>query len=210
MALDYPHWYIILSRLCISNNNPLGVPCIHFLLNTEKHTHAFFLLFPLTLHPFLAVPSCLFFSYLNLNSLLCFFISTHLFTCFLLVFAFLWCWCGHPREGRMEVMQSQQRCPLLQDLWDRVPFLALYWTSIKCWNNKCDPQSCWCAIHIQKTAGGVRLVGDVRRGMPSQQIPVQLSQGPEPISSPYPSRVPLSSELSHLFLESTGAQWAQC
>ena len=147
VALDYPHQYTILPRLYISNNNPLGVPCVHFLLNTEKHTHTFLLLFPLTLHPFLAVPSCLFFSYLNLNSLLSFFISTHFFTYFFLVFAILWCWCEHPKEGRTEVMQSQQSGPLLQDLRGWVPFLALYRTSIKGWNNKCDPQTRWCVKH---------------------------------------------------------------
>lgn len=99
VALDYPHSHIILSRLCISNSNSLGAPWIHFLLKMKKHTQVFLLLFPLRLHPFLAVLSCILFSYLNMNSLLLFFISTQLVTVLLLVFAFLWCWCDIP-EGQ--------------------------------------------------------------------------------------------------------------
>lgn len=195
MAWDYPHWqYIILSRLYVANNSFSGVPCIIFLLNMENHIHAFLLLFPLTLHPFSTISSSLFFSYLNLDSLLLFFISIHFFTSFFLFFAILWCWWEHPKEGRTEV-PSCWTCEL-----SAIP------CSIKGWN--VTSNMLMCNTHIQKTPGGVRLVGDTGRGTSSQQVPVRLSQGPDThhvtLSLPWALR----QRLSLLSLETWGVPWA--
>lgn len=107
VALHYPHLHIILSRLCISISKSLGVPWMKRWRNTLK----ILLLFPSRLQPFLAVLSYIFFSYLNMNSLLFFFYFYSIFHCLLLVFAFLCCWCDIPeRTGWMPHSPNRAVC----------------------------------------------------------------------------------------------------
>lgn len=131
VALHYPHLHIILSRLCISISKSLGVPWMKRWRNTLK----ILLLFPSRLQPFLAVLSYIFFSYLNMNSLLFFFYFYSIFHCFIIGFCISLLLVWHSREDRMDATQSQQSCLLLLNLWDWVPFLALSWRSTKGWND---------------------------------------------------------------------------